>query len=244
MIRTSLLAGLAILCGAGAAHAADVVEAAPVADWTGFYLGVHGGYGGGKFDYPMTLSGLIINDRSDNLDLGADITAGGFFGGLQAGWNWQMNENIVLGVEGDISKSNIKGELGLHVDDPLNLNIDAGSTVDWFGTARARAGFLATPDFLIYATGGLAWGSVTAHYDLDQLGGSDDETTDHMGWTLGGGVEYAINDHLSLKTEYLYVDLGKENLLDTDFGTQGEIKLNIDQDIAFHTVRAGLNYRF
>ncbi|MFN4142313.1 outer membrane protein [Aestuariivirga sp.] len=230
----------ALLFSAGVSQAADFVDVAPVSDWSGFYVGVHGGFGGGTFEYPITLSGFSEED----IDADADLTASGFFGGVQAGWNWQM-DSLVLGVEADISASDIEGNLGIDVDTPGgDLSADAGSTVDWFGTARLRAGFLATPDLLLYATGGLAWGSVTAQYDID-LGGDDlsgDETTDHLGWTIGGGVEYNITESLSLKTEYLYVDLGDEELYDDEVFER--INLEVDQDISFHTIRAGLNFRF
>jgi outer membrane immunogenic protein len=256
MIKKALFASFAVAFGATAANAADIVDT-PVSDWSGFYVGVHGGYGGGTFDYPMN----VTTDLGDgappflsdlDYDFGADLTASGFFGGLQAGWNWQM-DSIVLGVEGDIALSDITGELEIY-SDTADASIGGGSTVEWFGTARLRGGFLATSDLLVYATGGLAWGSVNSGYDLD-LGGlgslSDDTTESHMGWTIGGGFEYAVTESISLKTEYLYVDLGDAELLDLDLvdalggpPDAGTANLSIDQDISFHTVKAGLNFRF
>lgn len=257
MLRRILLASAAVALSATVSNAADVADA-PVTDWTGFYVGIHGGYGGGTFDYPMNvttdLTGSFNGSPIDDLDydFGADLTAGGFFGGLQAGWNWQM-DSIVLGVEGDIALSDITGELEIY-SDTANASISGGSTVEWFGTARLRGGFLATPELLVYATGGLAWGSVNSGYDLDlgQIGSLDDDTTEsHMGWTIGGGFEYSVTENISLKTEYLYVDLGDAELLDLDlvdaFGgtaADGTASLSIDQDISFHTVKAGVNFRF
>jgi len=256
MLKKSLLAGAAMLFVSGAAHAADVIEAVPVADWTGFYLGVHGGFGGGTFDYPMNLTTADLDPEFegpfDNLDydFGADITSSGFFGGLQAGWNWQM-DSLVLGVEGDIALSDITGELEIY-SDTADASISGGSTVDWFGTARLRAGFLLTPELLLYGTGGLAWGSVTSGYDIDlnEIGQFDDDTSEsQMGWTIGAGFEYQVTENISLKTEYLYVDLGEAEILDLDLGDAlggdpGLANLEIDQDIAFHTIKAGVNFRF
>ena len=255
MLKKSLLAGAAMLFGAGAANAADIVDVAPVTDWTGFYVGVHGGFGGGTFDYPMNLTTGEFDggeETFENLDydFGADITSSGFFGGVQAGWNWQM-DSIVLGVEGDIALSDITGELEIY-SDTADASIRGGSTVDWFGTARLRAGFLVTPELLLYGTGGLAWGSVTAEYDIDLepfASLSDDTSESQMGWTIGAGFEYQVTDNISLKTEYLYVDLGEAELLDIDVidelgGPPGYSDLTIDQDITFHTVKAGLNFRF
>ena len=219
MKKTFLLAGAAILFAAGAAQAADIVDA-PVSDWSGFYAGINAGYGGGTFDYPANLSIPEFRETGLDYDFGADITASGFFGGLQAGWNYQI-DNIVLGVEGDINLSNIESELELY-SDTASASLSGGSEVDWYGTARLRAGFLATPDLLLYATGGLAWGSVTAQYDLDlnqfnQLVGefiptSDDTSESHMGWTVGGGLEYRLTENIGLFTDARYMFSGVSRL--------------------------------
>lgn len=222
------------------------------ADWTGIYVGVHGGFGGDTFEYPMTY------DDGDNLggftiDASADITSSGFFGGGQAGYNWQLGPNFLVGVEGDISWSDIKGELGLRASidpDVANLRATAGSEVEWFGTGRARVGFLPTASTLVYATGGVAFGEVKSSYDIDLSAGgfpifalSDSTSETQVGWTAGAGVEFAITDHLRFKTEYLYVDLGDETLYDGPL-IAADDDLSIKVDTHFHTIKAGLNYRF
>lgn len=250
MLKKSLLAGAALLFGAGVANAADVIDVAPVSDWTGFYVGIHGGYGWGNFDY----NGVISADGGPAYaDFGKDTDSDGFFAGLQAGFNWQM-DSVVLGIEGDISKSWIDGndtvrldagDLGfLHTRSDADVNVD--STLDWFGTLRARAGFLATPDLLIYATGGLAWGSVDTDVDVTfvndpNLDLSSSDSTNHMGWSLGAGLEYKVSDAMSIKAEYLYIDLGKEDVLDSDINGN---PIHVEQDVNVHTVRAGLNFHF
>ncbi len=258
MFKKALFATSAVLICSQAAYAADTAPA--VSDWTGVYVGINGGYGGGTFDYPMNIK-VDVPNVSDtpllNYDFGADISASGFFGGIQAGYNWQM-DSIVLGIEGDISVSNVKGELELY-SDTADASVSGKSEVDWFGTARLRAGYTATSDLLVYLTGGLAWGSVTSSYDFSNqgdlgplgIGGVDDSTTNsHMGWTLGGGFEYAVTEHVSLKTEYLYVDLGDHDVMNRDLarlvGSPEGIRANlkINQDIAFQTIKAGINYRF
>jgi len=240
MIKKSLLAGAVILFGAGAANAADVVDVAPVTDWTGFYAGLHGGYAWGDIDYSADFRDANLGVLDFN---GDDTDMDGFFGGLQAGFNWQMDSIVLLGVEGDISLASIEADTAFRTDFDDALRAD--TTVDWFGTARLRGGFLVTPDLLLYATGGLAWGSVDTSYDLDLAGvgvASNDESTTHLGWTLGGGAEFALSDNLSLKAEYLYVDLGEEEVFDDNIANVGNVQL--DQDLTFHTVRAGLNFRF
>ena len=256
MIKKSLLLTTALFLGAGVAHAADIVDTS-VSDWSGLYAGIHGGFGSGTFDYPMKYSEELYcpsvdtscdrpNDPSiSDYDFGADITSSGFFGGVQGGWNW-VHDSMVLGIEGDIARSDINGELEFY-SDTANTTISGHSTVDWIGTARVRGGFLAMPELLLYATGGLAWGSVSSEYEFDGFGPESDDTTEsHMGWTIGGGLEYMITDALSLKTEYLYIDLGEEEILDysSSCGKGVICNLSIDQDISFHTIRAGLNWHF
>ena len=85
---------------------------------------------------------------------------------------------------------------------------DIGNSLDWFGTTRARLGWASGPT-LTYVTGGLAYGEVSAQGS--QISGglfSGSASQSKVGWTIGGGVEYALNENLSLKAEYLYIDFG------------------------------------
>lgn len=141
-------------------------------------------------------------------------TIDGFLGGLQAGYNWQGAGPLVLGVETDIQLSNVKSQ---------------NYSLDYFGTLRARLGF-AVDQFLIYGTGGLAYGR--GSYEV--LGLTSDKS--HIGWTVGGGAEYAIDNNWSVKGEYLYVDLGSETYR-SFFGPRSV-------GVTTNVVRAGVNYRF
>ncbi len=257
MIKKVLFASAAILATAQVAQAADV--AVETRDWTGFYLGVNGGYGGGTNDYPMSIKASGITPPADvsvasepdtfKYNFGVENNSSGFFGGAQIGYNYQV-DNFVVGIEGDISASNIESKLNLY-SDTANAEVSGNSEVDWFATARLRGGYAATSNLLLYVTGGAAWGSVTSGFDAD-LGSfgslSENNSTSHMGWTLGGGFEYAVTEHISLKTEYLYVDLGKQDLRNIDLAALADVdasaKLSIDQNVSFSTVKAGINYRF
>lgn len=248
MLKKSLLVGAVMLCGAGAANAADVIDTVPVSDWTGFYAGVHAGYGWGNFDYDAELADVVGGTVVDTVNLGHDGDADGFFAGLQAGFNWQMDA-LVLGIEGDISKSWIDSDNNADFIAGPNLTpgtVRTETDLDWFGTLRLRAGFLATDAMLIYATGGLAWGNVDSHVRVDlnddgitDVSGGDTDT--RMGWTVGGGLEYKVSEALSAKIEYLYVDLGNEDVINADFAGGS---VHADNDVNFHTVRAGLNFHF
>lgn len=138
---------------------------------------------------------------------------GGFIGGAQIGYNYQIG-SIVVGIEGDIQYADLGGATYIVAPGTV-ISYDNS---DWFGTFRARAG-VAFDRVLVYANGGFAF--------------ADNRT----GWTVGGGVEYAVTNNLSLKVEGLYV-----NLQDDDFTFGGINYRGGDSD--FGVVRAGLNYRF
>ncbi|MBY0531575.1 MAG: outer membrane beta-barrel protein [Xanthobacteraceae bacterium] len=150
-------------------------------NWTGGYIGVHGGYASG--DQSMTfLAGTVLFEPK------------GGFGGVQGGFNWQFASNLVLGIESDISFGKIEG------------NFDAGCCVvkiDRFGTARLRAGY-AINNALFYGTGGIAWAKTDNQYFFSLI------TSDRpfIGWTAGAGVEYAFSPMWSIKAEYLRFEFG------------------------------------
>jgi outer membrane immunogenic protein len=242
-MKKFLLSAAAIGALTVPALAADIAETTyvdpgPVAvhddfDWTGFYVGVHGGFGGGDFDYPIDVGDSIIGPFS----LEAGLDSNGFFAGGQVGANWQMGQ-FVIGAEADIAWAEIDGDFELDIDG-LGSG-QAGSSVNWFGTGRLRAGFLPTQRLLIYGTGGVAYGDVESSLTVDGL--FDLSTSDtQIGWTVGGGFEYAITPNITLKTEYLYVDLGSQTLFEGDIPLLAA-DVSVDADTTFHTVKAGLNF--
>lgn len=230
-ILAALLATVALI-PLSPASAADIE--APVAyDWTGFYLGVHGGYGWGK---------------SETSDLYAyDLEPDGWVGGAQAGYNYQLPGNVVLGVEADVSFGNLK-------DDSLDLTqignsvipTEAEATVKSFGSVRARAGY-AFDRVLPYVTGGLGWARQEVDYFQDYLPNLPgtfvnnlNESQTYFGWTVGAGIEAALTDNITARIEYLYSDLGSEKYAGNAFGIDYEEKI----DLEIQTVRLGLNYKF
>jgi outer membrane immunogenic protein len=96
---------------------------------------------------------------------------------------------------------------------------------------------------LFYGTGGLAYGNVKAsysnsYYDYYDNSWSDSETK--WGWAAGAGVEYALTKNITMKAEYLYVDLGTASFSGGDYLENA----TVDVDAAFHTAKVGLNYKF
>jgi len=184
-MKKILLSSVALLGLATGALAADlpsrrapapIIAAVPVFTWTGFYVGVNAGYGWNAND-SITVGGLTF-DLDDE---------GGFVGGAQAGYNYQIG-SFVVGLEGDIQYADFGGDDFVLADGSI---VDF-NTSDWFGTVRARAG-VAFDRALIYATGGFAF--------------ADNAT----GWTVGGGLEYAFTNNLSAKIEGLYVNLDQDD---------------------------------
>lgn len=176
---------------------------APVYNWTGLYLGINGGggFGGG--------TGFGAN------------ASGGMVGGT-LGYNWQAGQTV-FGLETDLDWTNIKGT---GISGVTGLPVETKN--DYLGTVRGRLGY-AWDRVMLYATGGLAYGSIKTSAPF----GSASETK--AGYTLGGGLEFAVAGPWTAKIEYLYVDLGHGAALPIT-GEDSRFRTNI--------VRAGLNYRF
>jgi outer membrane immunogenic protein len=249
-MKLKYVGGIAIAATlfSSAAFAADVVvpEVIPVFSWTGAYVGVNLGFGGDKVNHSFN----VRENDEGWYDVGngsLDFRTSGFLGGVQAGYNWQT-DGWVLGVETDFQGANIKGETSFNIDMMGNAPINAtiSTKLDWYGTLRARAGVLGTERFLVYATGGLAYGRTKTSIDADipdlNLNFHESRSKTKAGWTIGAGAEYAITDHLTFKTEYLYTDLGNSNVFDDNI--DDFTRVSVDRKFKFHTVRAGLNYKF
>lgn len=217
------------------------VEPAAVFSWTGAYVGVLGGYGWG--------------DTQDTNNPAADKKEiDGGFGGFTVGYNYQFDNNIVLGVEGDIAFGSISNDW----EDPNQFSgYFTEDKVEAMGTLRARLGY-AVENFMIYGTGGLAIGK-TKHVlgcdaDLVDAGvGScasnparefEDSGSDvAVGYSVGAGAEYAFTNNWTVKAEYLYTDLGTSEVTLSDPGFPAAID-DREFDTKFHAVRIGLNYKF
>ena len=224
-------AAIALLLSSTAAFSADLAPApvepvAPVVlpfSWTGFYAGANVGYAFGGRDT------VGIHDPDFLGDIGK-LTGKGFLGGLQAGYNYQF-DNIVVGIETDFQGAQIKDTVhGVVAGAPGR----ARSDIKWYGTLRPRIGY-AYDRFLIYATGGLAYGNID--YKLSYDGASFSDSNTKVGWTAGAGLEYAFTDNLSGRIEYQYVNFGS-------YTVRGSVTLHSMASLDFHAVRLGVNYKF
>ncbi|HLL26882.1 MAG TPA: outer membrane beta-barrel protein [Xanthobacteraceae bacterium] len=196
---------------AAAAISARPVGAQPPAtyNWTGWYVGVEGGGGWG-------MAGVrgIANDAR----------LSGVVGGLQGGDRWQ-NGNWVYGFEGNFDASHIHGSVNWG-------GVPYSGTIDYFGTFEGHAGWLLTPASLISATGGFAFGGVSAKLvDIDTFKAS------HVmnGWTVGAVYELKFNPSTTFFVSYKYLDLGEKTFV-LDDPERVHVRANV--------VKAGWNWQF
>jgi outer membrane immunogenic protein len=237
----------------------QVAPAPPTCDfsWTGFYIGANGGYGWGSADThfdPLPDAATFFDLEPTSLEPDPD----GFIGGGQLGYNFQWNW-LILGVEADFQGSDMEGS---GTSSPI-INITGGperpgsflvahERTQWFGTARARMGFAPFCRLMVYATGGLAYGNVdysaNANFDNGFTYPVSFSKT-KAGWTVGGGLEYALSHHWSVRAEYLYYDLGDESRTGQELFNgvptgSPTYFVHYNLETTANIVRGGLNFKF
>lgn len=231
----------AAFAGGTAAPETEAAVAASVApaeahDWSGFYAGASVGQNNGADDWAgeYFLGGSPVGSSSGSFD------AEGSTAGLQAGANMQF-DNIVVGIEGDLSWGDISGE-GAAID-PLNPNPTVPSvSFDRMGSVRGRVG-VAMGQVLLYGTAG--WAAASGSMGLTNLDGAGDDRTADIsanGWTAGVGAEVALSEHLSLKGEYLNTSLTMDENRFGDVLPADDLAVNGTFDV--QTFKIGLNYSF
>jgi len=231
IIRGLAVSALLIVAPLSTANAAD----APGSTWTGVYFGGTVGYGWGKSQQYDPLGNAT-----------APYSMQGVVGGPELGFNWQYNR-LVLGLEADFSWSGINGGgittptwgCGGVIGAPTPACTTA---VQWFATQRGRAGYLVTDSLLAYGTGGGAEASVENSIPgcpAPGFCGFITTAKTRTGWTAGGGLEYRFTQWMSLKAEYLHVNIGQYQWTTFLAGTDPGLSY-----AHFDVVRVGLNYKF
>lgn len=221
-LTTGLLAAVA---GTQCATAADLppqpVAAAPVAapaysDWTGFYLGIHGGGGWGQTSFNPS----FVSPSPELLQFappGAS-PSGAVFGG-QAGYNWQW-ARVVGGLEADFSWADLNASSTFTVpngafDGEFNgFKFTGAVKVDDLATLRVRLGYLIFPHLLLYGTAGGALGNsrlITTQVEPELVPVSATSTTTMFGWVAGAGLEWQLWHHWLLRGEWLHYGFGQYN---------------------------------
>jgi outer membrane immunogenic protein len=218
--------------------------------WSGFYGGINGGYGWGSPTGHLSWESAATNTFNAPLaDSNYTPHTGGALGGLQLGYNYQIN-TAIIGAEVDFQFSDVSGSTTtpstlLPNAGPDFAHFSASQRLEMFGTLRGRAGFLAADSLLLFATAGLAYGQIKSetHWQYDTapfVSYVGTETKTKIGYAIGGGGEWAINRAWSVKVEYLYLDFGT---IRTASGNVGFFT-TFDQKTASNLVRVGLNYHF
>lgn len=223
-MRQLLLATSALALGAGTAAAQDQAY-----DWSGAYVGVQAGYAVGQSLYTNTdFPTEYVNYDPD-----------GFFGGVYAGYNFQMSNNVVLGVDGDLNFTGIKGTNDYWWVGGIPVPT-ASAEIKYTAALRARLGY-AVGRFLPYVAGGLS----AAKYDFDFVRDSTgfvyyEESKSMFGWNVGLGAEYAATDNLVLRAEYRYSDYGSKSFAQPDFFSIDDANITLSS----HDFRLGVAYKF
>jgi outer membrane immunogenic protein len=223
-------------CGAPALAADMAMKAPPLVapaapSWTGFYVGLDGGYARGN--------GNLLGDTTDNPCCLARPSGG--FGGGFAGYDYQMNQ-FLAGIETDFQGAGLS-----KTNNDLNFGDAMRTKTDWFGSVRGRLGLLPSPTFLLYVTGGFAYGDVESSVAGPVLNGSPfniDRTA--KGSTLGGGAEYKFAPNFTARVEYQHIDWGR-NVPTNAAGVAYDNPIFVSRfanSNRFDTMRFGVSYLF
>jgi outer membrane immunogenic protein len=196
-------------------------------NWSGFYVGAH--LGGGLANMQWTDPDPTIGDLGSH-------NATGPLGGIQGGYNWQMGR-LVLGVEGQYSFANLKGDHEntnpFAFDNGVGL-IQTGAVVrrfftkvDDIATIAGRIGFASDPidRTLFYAKGGAAFAKTNYNEQINVSeknclapctvlngNGSLNGSQNRWGWMVGAGLEHGLTENWSAKIEYNYLDFGTKTV--------------------------------
>ena len=243
-----LLTGFtSLLFAGGSALAADLPAKAPayvpapVFNWSGLYGGIHGGWGWGDVTYVFPPGGggpgifAPITGGSFGKDIDGGVLGGHFGGNYQVG-NW------VAGLEGSVAWTGLKGT----ATDPFGPSggiTTYDSRLKWLATLTPRLGYAAN-NWLLYVKGGLAAGEVDSDLELIFFNpAAFREKNDHLGWTVGVGVEYAWTPNWIFGLEYNYYDLGHQLYGGRTSDDLGDY-INYRVDLKFSAVLARLSYRW
>lgn len=232
MIRKFTMASAVLIAATASALAADLPSRRPpppvfvppaLFTWTGIYVGGDIGYGWGT-------------DKSSTLIPAPDFassTPQGVVGGGHIGYNYQVSQ-FVLGIEGDVLGTNFRNN---------SLGVPSGTTyavsLPIEASVRGRVGY-AWDRVLFYATGGVAFGNINNSYfgGLLTPGTTFSRSTTKTGYTVGGGIEYALSNNWSVRGEYRYTDFGRKG--DVIFGT-GYLPTH---RVIENKVTLGVSYKF
>ncbi|SFK10043.1 outer membrane protein [Methylocapsa palsarum] len=256
MLRKLLMASAGAVALATSAMAADLpsrapppvyVPPVPIFTWTGVYVGGQIGYGWG------TANGSLGDYFGDFIS--ASTSYNGVIGGAHVGYNLQLNQ-FVIGLEGDVDGTSMS-KSGTHFFTPYgglaqgSTSFNVSHSVE--GSIRGRLGY-AWDRVLVYATGGVAFagfnGNACSNFNTidtgEFFGGCASNSGTRVGWTVGGGLEYAVTNNWSVRAEYRYSDFGHATQYANswDFPTLGALGAYVNRHFTENRVQVGFSYKF
>lgn len=256
MYRKFLLASVGAIALTGtAAFAADLPSRAPppvymppppIFTWTGIYIGGQVGYAWGTGAHQFNGFNPFFVPGGVALNTSVGGTPNGVIGGGNVGFNYQINQ-WVIGLEGSVDGTSLSNT-GVAVF-PDGSTVSARTNADIQGSIRGRLG-VAWDRALIYATGGVAFGGFNTNVSLngfDAAGvpffASSNRSNTRIGWTVGGGIQYAVTNNWSVRAEYRFTDFGSVRngiftALPAGFVLDGSRRIQQNQ------VQAGFDYKF
>ncbi len=268
MFRRILMGSAGAMALAGSAFAADLAPPpvyappVPIFTWTGIYVGGQIGYAWGKNNFDFADNFGDFNNSS--------LNASGVIGGAHVGYNLQLNR-FVIGLEGDVDGSSQNNSFNGVL--PFGTSLAAGGVIatplggaftinqnhSIEGSIRGRAGYTWNR-LLLYATGGVAFGGFNGNVSGNfpggvfgpnatvflPFGGSASASTTRVGWTVGGGLEYAVTDNWSIRAEYRFTKFGNSTLSVPAFDTPffGAAGAFFNRTYNENRVQVGFSYKF
>ena len=252
MVRKLLLSSAAWIAMAGAASAADLAyKAAPAAvptwSWTGFYIGLNGGFANYRSEVDFgDVAGFDLDGANGPTKSSKN---GGMIGG-QIGYNWQWRK-LVLGVEGDgdflfaLSKTTQGGYLDSFPGATFSSNATG------FASVRGRVGFDVFDGTLIYGTAGFGWLKINNNWTVNTLsggvpkGGNFAASKWQPAFVAGAGFETMLDSRWSVRGEVLWALPDSTNAGPTDIhyftSSSGSPQVNHSTEAVFG--RIGVNYK-
>ncbi len=268
--QCAVLAAVAVIGFASIGSAADLPTKAPAYNapapiaysWTGWYVGGNVGGAWSRSDVSTSVPCSAAcayfspaNAAAINANGGSKISGNGAIGGIQAGYNVQSG-SFVYGLEADINFLSAKTSRSLAIAyllAPTNGNIFTDEVkANWIATLRPRIGVL-VGGILPYVTGGLAVTTIKHTHGVTEnffgtfcgfcnIDPASETSKTKLGWTVGGGAEWAVGGNWSVKGEYLYTSFGSVDSTSSYVAIPAQT-FNHSANLSVQTVRLGLNFK-
>lgn len=251
------------------------MAAVPSSSFSGFYLGGDVGVAWGTSHYQTNPGCRSLDENAVFCNVNPDpsitngtavatsgtgkMTLSGVTGGVQAGHNWQR-EHVFFGGEGDFGALNLNKSVRPNGTFPFTFlgtqySLTESISTNWLATLRGRIGTTVIhPQFLLYGTAGAAFTNykISSGYSDNAIGGGfpggtgyGNHSNNISGWTVGGGGEWLLMEHFSIKVEYLYVDFGSVTVSVPTSNTPSYTQtIQVKTALTANLIRFGLNYRF